>query len=366
MSANIGNCNANIFDTCCDCESGGSTGPEGPTGPTGPAGVGTSAPMTSSRINTPLSVTQQVLSPSDPNPSYINFSNITQGIYDYDNNNSNYSLTSQDTITINVSGYYNVGILMNTVTNVGLGHAIFQVTNLLHGPMGSIPPTCTLLVPMIGSLFPTSFSFVGSSSSSSNCYLQAGSTLKVAYVTSVLCDITPTSSISITLLDGAMGPTGPTGPSPPTSPFLGQGWSVQLLVNPVVISTIPALVTFDGIEPLNGGFNTLGWFDTTIGIGTINETGTYSVTTTVNYEHNFNLVLEVVQVYVQINGVVGRNVGRTFSPYYPTYNDEQSIIVSNIVELTAGDYLEVYIEVPSIDSNQNVLLTSSFACQRIA
>ena len=209
---NTGCCYGNIYDYC-ECEGGGGTGSIGPTGPTG---ASTPGPMASSRIDTPLLLIAQNLEPSDPNPSYVQFA-LAGGLNDYNNPNGNYTFTSPTVITVDVSGYYNVGIMINLVSADGPGNAVFQVHNLAVGGIGSVPQICSADVTIRDVLFPGApFNWVGSTSSSANCYLQAGSTLQVAYIVSVPCQLTPTSCISITKLDGAVGPTGYTGYTGPT------------------------------------------------------------------------------------------------------------------------------------------------------
>lgn len=157
--------------------------------------------MSSSRYNVPFTSGLQVLSPSDPNPSYLLFTDEEQeGLYNYDNNNGDYSLTSPDTITINTSGYYCISLTINCSGVSAEGNIYFQVFNSQFGPIGTVPPICTDRVMIRTVPFPAVDTYIGVGNSDANCYLTAGSLLKIAYITEIDCTVTPTSCLCITKL----------------------------------------------------------------------------------------------------------------------------------------------------------------------
>jgi len=151
----------------------------------------------SSRINTALDPQQELLS-ADPNPSYIQFvSDIQEGVYNYDNSDGDWVLTDPTTITINTTGDYLVGISINLVTNLAPGTVVLQIFNSIEGPIGTVPPITSAKINMDTVPFPTIFTYVGIGVSSAMARIQAGTTLKVAYITSKDCFVTPSSCISI-------------------------------------------------------------------------------------------------------------------------------------------------------------------------
>lgn len=79
------------------------------------------------------------------------------------------------------------------------GDAFFQLFNLVDGPLGTVPPICSGYANIKDVPFYPAGS-VGLANSSANCYLAAGSTIKLAYITTTECAISPTSCVSITKL----------------------------------------------------------------------------------------------------------------------------------------------------------------------
>lgn len=334
------------------------SGGVGPTGPTGPAA--TPGPMASSRINTPISSLPQNLDPSDPNPSYIQFE-LSSGLYDYDNPEGNYTLTTPIAITINETGYYNVGVSFNIVNNNDPGNAVFQIHNLTSGAIGTVPPICSLDISLKPIIFPAEFSYVGTGSSDANCYLEAGSILQVAYVVDINCEVTPTSCIYITKLDGAVGPTGPAGPSS----FQNDGFSVLLTGGDFDVTSQDTLVPFNSANPTFGGFNPSSIYNTSTYTATIINTGIYLLTTSVDYTHNFNTASETAVVNIKRGGLSGNSLAASSLFYASLSNDIETIVCTKIVALNAGDNISVWLSVP-VTSDQTISSNSHFSCQRLA
>lgn len=340
----------NITNYSFCCGSGeGTTGPTGPTGPTGMPG-----PMASSRINTPL--TPQTLNPGDPDPSYVLFE-LGTGLYDYDEPQGNYALTSTSEITINNSGYYNVGISISVVNNSDPGRALFQIHNITQGAIGTVPPITSLDIDIKSTAFPNiSYAYTGSGSSDANCFLEAGTQIKVAYIVDIPCDITPTSCLYITKLDGAMGPTGATGNN---NPF--DGFCVSQLGD-IDYTTNPQQVQFNNGDVFYGNYNYGGLYDFGTYTATIQTTGIYVICCQVDYIHNFNTNEETMVLSVRRNG---NYLIDTSLFYAATSNDIETIVATKVVALNSGDIISVILGGP-VTSDQLIGTLSFLSCQRLA
>jgi hypothetical protein len=174
---------------------------------------------------------------------------------------------------------------------------------------------------------------------------------------------------------GVPGPTGPTGPSGipgPTGPtgastsFANKGFSVELLGD-VEISTSTTLVPFNNVDSARGEFNTSGWYNTLSSIALIQESGTYIISSTCIYFHNFNVSNETITLEIFRNGLGGQQLIQNRTFYTVASNDEETLVCTNIVNLLLGDTLQVYMSVPFAgDGNQFIGTLSRFSCQRIA
>lgn len=328
------------------------SGGVGPTGPPGPPG--TPGPMASSRINTPITLASQILLPADPNPSYIQFE-LSSGLYDYNNPGGNYSFTTPIAITINTTGYYNVGILFNLVNNNDPGTGFFQVHNLTQGAIGTVPPICSLDISIKSATIPTiPYAFIGTGSSNANCYLEAGSILQVAYIVDINCEVTAPSCIYITKLDGAIG----------QAVASNQGFSVVYSGPDITLTNTSTLVPFNSADPLYGGFNPLSIFNTSTYEATIQENGIYLLSTNVDYTHNFNTSNQTPVVSIR-RGIF--NLASASAFYSSTSNDIESIPCSKIVQLNSGDIIGVYLSVPITSVNQTIsAIFTQFSCQKLA
>ncbi len=171
--------------------------------------------LASARYNVPA--TFFTLLAADPNPSYVPLDNVVQGLNDYDNNLTHWTFTDPTTITINTTGYYNVGIYMSALS-LGVGELIFQINNLVDGAQGAVPAVVATNAGFVVPSFPLlpGYTHAATENASNNCYLLAGSTLRITYTTTIDCDVSPTSCLNITKLDanvGIVGPPGPPGPN---------------------------------------------------------------------------------------------------------------------------------------------------------
>ena len=265
----------------------GPTGSQGSQGPTGPISTGI---FPSSRFNTPL--TEQTISPSDGNPAYVLFdtSGTSQNLYDYDNSNSYYYVTPGGaSITIGVTGYYNVNINILAESSDVPGQIAFQATNQ-SGPIGynpgnpTMPPICTLLLNMNSSIIPTTSFYISAGSSSANCYLKGGDLLRIAAVTATTVKIDNTSSISLIYL----GPTGTVGPLSP-----GGGPSSFGLPNQIYVTNAAGdaaiwanSINVPGNAVVNGSTVTLNL--------QVSGTSTFANAVTFNGDLEFNYISGVV------------------------------------------------------------------------
>lgn len=166
-------------------------------------------------------------------------------------------------------------------------------------------------------------------------------------------------------IDGDVFPpfTGATGPA--GNSFDGQGFSV-VLISDQSLGVLNSLVLYDGVDAARGGYNNLGWFNLGTSRATIGATGTYSVTATVLFSHDFNITTFPVIVRVYKGNPTGDVLAYSQILYPDFYNDEITLIASNIVKLATGDSISVYIQV-AVDANQMVLSPfTTFSCQRIA
>lgn len=153
--------------------------------------------LPSARYNISLDIAQN-LEPTDPNPSYVAFDSASeQNLYEYSNSQGMWEFTDPTTITILTEGNYLISVLMNVVSDINPGSATFQIMNLLDGPIGTVPPVCSTNVAFDVPPFVLPFSFVGTNTGISLAHIAANTTIRVAYVVSESCTLTPTSSISI-------------------------------------------------------------------------------------------------------------------------------------------------------------------------
>jgi hypothetical protein len=136
---------------------------------------------------------------SDPNPSFIPFiTNTTQGIYDYINGNGSFEMIDQFTLQINRTGFYSVSIEMITLSNSGANIVYQLLSSQFPFTPGAVPP---ILSP-IGTLTSVTaitlpYSFAGTPNCTCNCVLNAGDTVKLAYLTTADGEIALTSNFSI-------------------------------------------------------------------------------------------------------------------------------------------------------------------------
>lgn len=165
---------------------------------------------------------------------------------------------------------------------------------------------------------------------------------------------------------GATGATGPTGFTGATGPagntFAGKGFCVSLLPQTDIVSGI-TLVPYNTVNTSRGEFNTSGWYSIGTTTAFIPEAGTYIVSAYVDYIHDFNVGVETVSVTIYRNGLGGQPLCRNY--YYYTGNDAETVLTTCVVNLLAGDSLQVYLAVP-LSTNQSMGGLSKFCCQRIA
>ncbi len=153
--------------------------------------------LPSARYNISLDIAQN-LEPLDPNPSYVAFDPASeQNLYEYSNSKGMWEFTNPTTIKILMEGYYLISVLMNVVSDVNPGSAVFQIMNLVDGAIGQVPPVCSANVEFDVPPFVVPFSFVGTNTGVALAQIAANTNIRVAYVVSESCTLTPTSSISI-------------------------------------------------------------------------------------------------------------------------------------------------------------------------
>ena len=169
-------------------------------------------------------------------------------------------------------------------------------------------------------------------------------------------------------IDGNVYPpfSGPTGPTGSSSSFADQGFSVELNGDSTIVSSV-SLVPFNNFNVFNGGYNPLNWYNTSTNTAIIYYAGTYIISATVGYIHNFNVGNETVTLQIRRNGLGGQILIVSNLFYGTPSNDNESLICTNIVNLFPGDTLQVYLYVPfANDGNQLISTLSKFSCQRIA
>ena len=180
----------------------GPTGNSGPTGQQGPIGPMPSAFFSSSRYNTPLAY--QTIGAGDGNPAWVKFDMAPQGTYDYDNNNGNYNLVSDDTIRIGREGYYNISGSFNIGSTDIVGDVIFQVSKNYNDPLfvGADILTVQIYVTALAFIpgLPQGYTYYGFGSATANCRLDAGDEIRVSYLTTTKSEILRESNLSITYL----------------------------------------------------------------------------------------------------------------------------------------------------------------------
>lgn len=158
----------------------------------------TNVSLPSARYNIPIDVVQ-LLEPTDPNPSYITFDALAnQGLYEYSQPNEHWEVSDPQTILINTEGNYLISISLNVVSDIDPGTAVFQIFNLgFTGGVGGEPPICSSVVEFSLPPFVVPYSYVGTNCGVALAHLAAGSTIKLAYVVTESCSLTPTSNICI-------------------------------------------------------------------------------------------------------------------------------------------------------------------------
>ena len=183
------------------------------------------------------------------------------------------------------------------------------------------------------------------------------------------CPTGPTGSQGPTGPTGSQGPTGPTGSQGPTgmaNSFAGKGFSVNT-GSDIPITSGVTLVPFDEADTSYGSYNSSGWYSYGASSGLIPEAGTYIVSCSIDYTHNFNLGTESVIVTIYRNGLGGFPLVSNSIFYATPSNDIETIVCTNVVNLLLGDTVQVYLQCP-LDPGGNQLIGSwsRFCCQRIA
>lgn len=167
-------------------------------------------------------------------------------------------------------------------------------------------------------------------------------------------------------IDGVTGATGATGPTGVANSFEDKGFSVSTNGDIILASPL-SLIICNNVNTSQGQYNTSGWYNTSSGVGSISEPGTYIVTATVEYEHNFNTVQETPTLTIFRNSSGGQPLARGIALYPDFYNDSITLTATNTVKLLLGDTVEAYFFVSYAGGSDQLILTGSkFSCQRIA
>lgn len=156
--------------------------------------------LASGRINVPTGPAQP-LNPTDPNPSYIEFSTTGfNNLYDYRSFDDSFTILNSTTIRVNIAGDYLIGFYSVVVTDGDPGSAIFEVQNISNGAIGTVDPILGQIVEYKAPDFltnPFQYSYVGTQSGMVTAKISANTNLRVAYMVSENCFLLPTSCLSI-------------------------------------------------------------------------------------------------------------------------------------------------------------------------
>lgn len=157
-------------------------------------------------------------------------------------------------------------------------------------------------------------------------------------------------------VQGVTGPTGPIGPS-----YINDGFCV-IQLGDTNYTTNPQKILFNTDNALYGGYNYGGIYSFGTSTATIATTGIYALATQIDYIHDFNAVDQTMLLSVRRNGLSIV----TSSIFYSAFsNDIETIVISKIVALNAGDLIEVYLSGP-VSIDQSIGTLSFLSCQRIA
>ena len=180
----------------------GPPGPTGPTGTTGPPGPGTPSARLNIAAGTGLAG-GQALRTTDPDPAYVNLTNVPLTVLEYNSLNGSVVLENDYELVVHTTGHYSFTIYMGVITN-GTGSVMFQ---FMIGPAyyiggDGVIVTCTCVpdgdpIPWLAPYFPD----VCAATCASNTALTAGDRVRLVYATTIDAEIVPSSGVSVTKLD---------------------------------------------------------------------------------------------------------------------------------------------------------------------
>jgi hypothetical protein len=138
--------------------------------------------LPSARYNIPLDIIQ-ILDPSDPKSSYIEFDPASkQNLFEYSNNHGNWEWLNPTTLKILTEGNFLISIALDIylISDEDPGNASFKITHELDSVCSTIP-----------------FNYVGTGTGVSLAHLDSNSLIRIAYSVSTQCSITSNSNICI-------------------------------------------------------------------------------------------------------------------------------------------------------------------------